>query len=72
MPKITHKQQSKSTQFKNLAKVLLEFELTYLLGKNLTKTNLIRLKQKFKRIVKDNNNIQSNPNFKNMSNYNLN
>ncbi len=68
MSKIIYDDQNKQSQTENLARILLEFKLTYSLGKKLSSTNLIKLKQQFKRIVKNDNNIPANLSSKSMSN----
>lgn len=68
MSKIIYDDQNKQSQTENLARILLEFKLTYSLGKKLSRTNLIKLKQQFKRIVKNDNNIPANLSSKSMSN----
>ena len=61
MPKFKNPKSSKAAQFETLNQILLQFELSLNLGKQLSKVKLKKLNQEFKKIVKEVNNNTVKP-----------
>ena len=61
MPKFKNPKSSKTIQFEILNQILLQFELSLNLGKQLSKVKLKKLNQEFKKIVKEVNNNTTKP-----------